>query len=388
MANQNHQCLVKTSSEPARWRTDLDGKILRKIADQNPLSTRELKRYLLQCNEAMRSHILVSSTQNPIAKFMLLGCADARFAILGPRLTNPQFHVTHDRVAGNTFEGGNMDHLRDLDLVIVAGHRSCGACAAAHQLHKANTIHSHDNIAQIVRQIPTHLAGESDPAIRDPENAIAQAEKVQRALQEANFDWVETVPMFFDWDRDTGDILRVLKLSGEIPEIGHANTNALSELRVSASEAVSYARAEGRNFNTQYASTTILADPNRLAGYMGGYPCDPHMILGLLPNEAFVVSDQGMLGDVIRRGSKWVMNPFAHGSMWYAGFDEGHGHYGHVLGVNQSHMIVIMDPDPNVLRMVRTSLLSDGLVKELTKGGEHILMMQHTPETMEVKFID
>ncbi len=392
----------------AKWRSGFDLKHVDAVARKIPLSRGPLIDYYSQGNSNTGTMVSSFVRENgPVTHPANYGvgiksCADARQATHGLS-TLLRFDVIHERTAGSVVRSAHFaKHLRPGGFGIVEGHRTCGACAAAHEFEMARLAgHNMDEvppgILKILMSMPEHVRRIHDPAIRDPENAIAQAFVARRILA-LNGHAHPIYPAFFDW----GNPQTPYRWLGE-----HDHDIPVEEIRdefaAPAVRMLNYAFAEGRDLDTQYATMVVMYDPYRL-----GRINEPHAIMSALGNELFCVTfnfdpfDPVLLyaPDLGRRSSKSMVDGVVvprlaaagMGSVLYAAFDKTSNGYGHVRGVggpDGTHIVGILDTSMEVLLGVKDHLLGTYVhINELTNHGATIVLMHYDRDTAKVTFVE
>ena len=393
MENPNRQIVLKRSdmaldrSGFAPLRRGLPEKFLLQIARQQPFQVEPLREYLAQGNAAIvrevaqyvRKH---GPLQHPRPssgyEVAVKECTDARVAAIDLPLLL-KYRMVHARTAGNVIRNGAMfKTLAKGGLAIVNGHRTCGACAAAHSLVNQEKPDINENILAILTTIPYYVRAMGDHAKRDRENAKVQAYYARRLLKFAGREDVYVYPSFYDWT--SPEPLDWLRFQ---PAAAPANL-----LKRTARKMTRYAMAEGRDFSTQYAAFTMLYDTSRF-----GRVNDPRVGCGaLLGNEMFCVSADFRSFDPASRPEPERISNTAMGSVMYAGYDPANGHFGHVAGVGGregTHILGIMDVCAKTLHNVKRYLLENyPLIRDLTENGKRIMLMHYDRDTAKVTFLN
>jgi hypothetical protein len=365
----------------APWRKSLHHEPLLQIARQEPFQLEPLKAYLRDGNSVTVSMVY---KQRPIQhprpadgyEIAEKECTDARVATTDLALLL-KYKMVHARTAGNVIRNGAVfKTLAPGGVAIVNGHRTCGACAAAHSLADQEKPDIDANILAIITTIPPYVRAIADPAIRDRENAKIQAVYARRLLKFAGRQDIYVYPSFYDWT--SPEPLSWLRFQ---PSAASAEL-----LKRTAKKLTEYAMAESRDFNSQYAALTVLYDAYRL-----GRINDPRVIFGALGNEIFCVSADFRSFDKTLQKQDERISHTAMGSVMYAGYDASNGHHGHVAGVGGhggTHILGIMDVCSKTLRNVKKHLLDNyPSIRELTEGGRRILLMHYNKDTAKVTFM-
>jgi hypothetical protein len=385
MENQSRQ-IALDRKRMAPWRKELPEKFLLQIARKQPFQVEPLREYLMACNDAVvrqveehiRAHGPLKHPHpgNGGVQIGIKACTDSRAVITDPAFSL-KYGTIYARTAGNVVRNAALfKTLSPGGLAIVNGHRTCGACAAAHALVDQEMPDIDVNILAILTTIPYYVRARKDHAKRDRENAKIQAHFARRILKntEVNRPDIYVYPSFYDWtEPEPLDWLR------HRPNSAPADT-----LQRTARKMTEYAMAEGRDFTDQYAAFTLLYDAYRV-----GRLDDP---FGRLGNEIFTATGDFRSFDKKMWEQAERLSATAMGSVMYAGYDSSNSHHGHVSGVGKhdgTHILGILDICADTLHHVKAHLLANyPLIRDLTEGGKRIMLMHYNRDTAQVTFLD
>ena len=280
----------------------------------------------------------------------------------------------HERTAGAIVRKGMLlTMLKMGGTAFVETHQSCGAEAVAHDYHTGKFNGSKDvDITTIITSIPYAVAAEENPDLRCMLNAIAQVHNAEAIIARLSANGGEMgygtpiYPLMNVWSPKP-DMRWVLQGQPEHPLVAIFREN-VKLLQGLAAEG-------GRTMATQYASHIFAYDPYRLGRFN-----DPRVMCGVLPNSIFPVTFKF---DGILEGAK--LSATALGSVKYAGFHDD-GHVKGVGGKNGNRSIIIIDPDPDVMHAVKAAMLTDPVIRELTRNGETIILARYDLTTREFNF--
>jgi len=411
----------------APWRQDIDQKHIETIARKLPFPREPLIEYYSESNlavvkkvsESLGGGVLAFNENGNTPKkgsfppsvkkignkgfdMAMVECPDARHHVLNLDLLL-NYWIIHQRTAGSTVIHGHMfQTIKQGGFGIVAGHRNCGACKAAHDLESSPDAEVHYTIARIVDAIEAYVREIRDPEIRDRENVFKQAFVAERCLRlegrnemvyPAFFTWEEGKNAFEWLDRDMHAIQAsrfyerliknpLIKLAYGLVDKNHP---LKSSLNGAAETNIGYALAEGRDFSSQYAAISVLYDPYRL-----GPVNDVRVALGAIGNEMFAATmDLRCFDPLVNDGRhKKKVSRTAMGSSIYSAYDKHNGHYGHVSGVggkDGTHLLGIFDRSEQVIENVTRHLVDNfPILDELTRGGRDIVKMLYDPTTVRM----
>jgi len=366
--------------EMAPWRKDYSESALNRIAAQRPLSLEMLRSHYSQANAKTVERLKAKGDlEQPEKKdsrwnfqIAIKQCTDARQVTIDLDMLE-RFLIIHERTAGNVVRNGMaFKSLSDLGVGIVEGHYQCGATGVAYKLRNSDLSGIDEHILRIITAVSPHVQNIAESGERDRENAVDQAWRVKRILRRINMS-NNVYAGFFTWENGPhGPNYQWLGEQSPDPQINFA-------FHESSSRIAGFSLAEGRSFDTQYATITMMYDPYRL-----GRINDPRVIFDALVNEMFCVTFD------LRRMEDETIRPLSRtgmGSVKYANFDKG-GHVAGVGGEDGTHALGIVDPDENVLDRVKGYLLDNfPQIKELTQNGLAILPIKYDPETAKAEFL-
>lgn len=371
--------IVVCQERMAPWRKDYSKEALEKIARQEPLPLAMVRQHYSQANTVLLDRLSGQKLVQPVNEkgrwnfdIGMKQCTDARQVTIDLD-TLLKFLVIHERTAGNVVRRGMVfKSLTDHGLGIVEGHYKCGATGVAYQLRDATVPEIDEYILRILTSVSPYVRQIENAGRRDRENAVDQAWRARRMVKLEGRE-INVCAGFYTWENG---------LEGPNYEwLDHsAPGRIIYPIFVDgAKRMTSYALAEGRDLDSQYAAITMIYDPFRL-----GRINDPRVILDALSNEMFCVTFdlRRMEDDKVRPLSRTGM-----GSVNYANFDNG-GHVAGVGGEDGTHALGIMDPDENVLDRVKRYLLDNfPAIKEMTQNGKAILPIRYDPETARAEFL-
>jgi len=361
----------------APWRKQLDRRIIRMMAEQEPLQAGLIKEHYTHCNRVFADRVAMYEAEHgrlddPKPGEYLIAkkkCTDARqfTESLDMFLHIP---MIHENTAGSIVREGHVFRVLHPDgFGIVEGHYGCGAMQAAHQVHN-DTFKGdrNEHLERIVHSIPPAVAAPADSSVRDRRNSIHQAAMAKFAMEDAGMKQ-PVYSTFVTWEYGVDyQWLRGMPVS-RMPTI----------IENEARQMYDYALAEGRNFSPQYATMTLIYDPYRLGRFN-----DPRITMDALMNEFFCVTFDFRR---LENGDRRPLSRTGMGSLVYANFHNGKGHVHGVGGENGTHIVGVLDRDENVISRAIAELLSDPQIRELTRNGAAILPIRYDPQSRLVAFL-
>jgi len=377
--------IVLCEEKMAPWRKGYCKDVLERIAAQVPLPLDAIKEHYFQANAGVVEKVGAAGELRVPKKeegnrwnyeIAMKQCTDARQVTtdLGMLL---RYIMIHERTAGNVVRKGEVfKNLSVFGIGIVEGHYKCGATGVAYKYRDVDAPDIDKNILRILSAISPYVRDIADTAERDRENAVDQANRVRMILRRASMS-NKVYPGFFTWENGSG---RNYEWLGE--EMPDPRFHQL--FSETAGRMTDYAYAEGRDFDSQYASITMIYDPFRL-----GRINDPRAIFDALGNEMFCVTFdlRRLMRDVDGLGDPLPLSRTGMGSVLYANFDQG-GHVSGVGGVNGTHAIGILDPDDRVIEKTRAYLLDNfPEIKNLTNNGDSIFSIRYDPASARAVFL-
>lgn len=338
-----------------------------KVISQKPLAIEESCSYLQAGNDEFMQECRKFGQHNGLLlavdeyDAVVLTCADARSdCSLFRDFTSSSILFLH--VAGNVYNAENavarakvealIRRLKQGGMLIQLGHAKCGAVdASAHAGHYVGKVSRHvDTLVGLVdRKHSTAFAGDDYKA-----NAINQAGRMAEHPEVIKKE-VRIVPCLFDFTDAEQKMLEHLKEGAE--------PGLIAGMRASGVSRLEYAKDNGYDLSTQYAHAIIVSDPVDLGRFS-----NPRIVFNARLNEVFAVSAIG--SDI---------SSDAIASIEYALLK--------VNGVKDAPHIVIVHSKMETAERLRQGMLEESsVIKEKTRNGQLITIMQYDQKTGNANF--
>ncbi len=339
-----------------------------KITSQVALTLKESKEQLTEGNMEFRieteryqhHHEPVKAVQEYDA--VVLICSDARDdpSLFRDFVDNDILFI---QVAGNLYDPKDAVAKTQLDTalrklkqggeLIVVGHSKCGAVDAnAHAGHYVGKVSGHvDMLVEAVDRRHTTPQAKDD----------YQANAINQAMRLAEHPIVfkkrlQVVPCLFDFTNGEDKLLTYLKDGTEPPLVTSLRASGISRLK--------YANDNHYALASQYSHAIVVSDPFDLGRFSNS-----RMLFNARLNELFAVSAFG-------KG----LSTEAIASIEYALLK--------VNGVKDAPHIVITHSNPETAEELKQKMLkASKIIRDKTKNGAMITIMQYDPQTHAVSVV-
>lgn len=318
-------------------------------------------------------------------------CVDARSVLL-TYLDYLTKTVLEERTAGIGLRSAHaFRHQKESGRGIVVAHTSCGGEKVAHDAvcgvfdgeEKAKLRDAHVN--RIIESIAAIVARMNNPYDRAVANAVAQAFLAQLVLGlEGMYRTID--PLMLDWGNREMELQwlprELLKRNHALTRLFGGHLTRRQEPR-SAKELQENVRIFARIMEE---ADITLTDHCAVAAFMSDstrMPIGIHALFDLIPNMGFWVTAN--FGEVLRGQD---LSGSAMASMRYA---ISHGGQGHVYGIGTekgNRLIVLVDPEVSTLDSIKAALLRNDELKNLTNGGETIVLAKYDSRSHGIIFLE
>lgn len=382
-------------SRPDQRRKDVPSSAKLAITRQKPFrEARILINYLVMCNKPVVAQVSkageLKHPKDGKSKLATDGCVDSRVPGTDTDMAI-RYQTTHSRIAASGYhpEHSSFRRLASGGHGLSEAHECCGGLHAAHDLKDElrPSTEVPDGIVRVARSVPLTVASIENPTKRGQEQALAQAFMARRDVAtDLGDDGIVFIhPAYAAFDGYSIYMPHELVDLGDLGPILNARMDSVYAQ-------LAYAHHEGRDseqLKSHFANVMVVYDPARL-----GRINDPRGgIFAVLPNEMFCVTAD--FSGFALGAENAALTPLEMSGALYAVFMKTeHGHHGHVKGIggkNGTGMIMVLDPDEQVVEKVKKSVIDRVLgpyPPEIIGGasGPNIIPAVYNRDTAEVTF--